>query len=266
MARFARLAKALLAGGVALACIGLGSGPAHAAGPAYTALGDSYTSGVGTRSYTYDNSSCKRSNYAYPVLDSQRLELSLTFAACSGARVPDVLNNQLGSLSSGTRYVTVMVGGNDAGFSSVITQCAKPWPYTCWGDIDNAQNYIRNTLPGSLDGLYSKIRSLAPNAKVTVVGYPRIFNGQQCNAGARISPDEQSRLNETSDLLATTIGGRASAHGFGFVDVRSAFTGHAVCDNPEWINGLSNPVTESYHPNTSGQAAYANLVQGSLQG
>lgn len=266
MARFGRLTRVLLAGGVALACVGLGSAPAHAAGPAYTALGDSYTSGVGTRVYDYDSSSCKRSKQAYPVLDSQRLGLSLTFAACSGARVSDILNNQLGSLSGSTRYVTVMVGGNDAGFSSVITQCAKPWPYTCWRDIDNAQNYIRNTLPGSLDGLYNKIRSLAPSAKVTVVGYPRIFNGETCNAGARISADEQSRLNDTSNLLATTISGRASAHGFGFVDVRTAFNGHAVCDDVEWINGLSNPVTESYHPNSNGQVGYANLVQGSLQG
>jgi hypothetical protein len=33
------------------------------------------------------------------------------------------------------------------------------------------------------------------------------------------------------------------------------FVGHAVCDNPEWINGLSNPVGESYHPKTTGQAS-----------
>ncbi|WP_279579992.1 SGNH/GDSL hydrolase family protein [Fodinicola feengrottensis] len=198
MSRFGqRLARVMTVGGLAIACVMTGSGAAHAAGAAYTALGDSYSSGVGTRSYTYDNTSCKRSNYAYPVLDAQRLGLTLTFAACSGARVPDVLN-QLGSLSASTADVTVTVGGNDAGFSSVITQCAKPWPYTCGGDIDKAQTYIRNTLPGVLDGLYTKIHTLAPNAKVVVVGYPRLFNGQQCNAGARISPDEMSRLNDTS--------------------------------------------------------------------
>jgi lysophospholipase L1-like esterase len=255
-----RLARVVVATGVALGCVVAGSVAAHAAGPAYTALGDSYASGVGTRSYGYDTSTCKRSNYAYPVLEAQRLGLTLTFAACSGARVPDVLN-QLGSLSASTAYVTVMVGGNDAGFASVITQCAKPWPYTCGGDIDKAQAYIRNTLPGTLDGLYSKIRSLAPSAKVVVVGYPRLFNGKECNAGARISSGEQTRLNDTSDLLSTTISGRAGAHGFGYVDARSAFTGHAVCDSVEWLNGLSDPVTESYHPNRTGQVGYADLVQ-----
>ena len=53
--------------------------------------------------------------------------------------------------------------------------------------------------------------------------------------------------------------------GFAFVDVRSAFTGHAVCDDVEWINGLSNPIRESYHPNTTGQAnGYTPLVANRL--
>ena len=43
--------------------------------------------------------------------------------------------------------MTITIGGNDAGFSSVITQCALPWPFSCSGDITTAQNYIRNTLP-----------------------------------------------------------------------------------------------------------------------
>lgn len=238
--------------------------PAQAAAGPYTALGDSYSSGVGTRTYYSDSGSCQRSPLAYPVLVASRLGAPLTFAACSGARVPDVLN-QLGSLNASTALVTVTVGGNDAGFSSVITQCAKPWPWTCTTEINNANNYIRNTLPGLLDNLYNQIRAKAPNAKVSVVGYPRLFNGQECNVGARISPDEQSALNATADLLATTTSGRAAAHGFRFVDVRSAFTGHAICDSVEWLNGLSNPISESYHPNTTGHASgYTPLVANSL--
>jgi hypothetical protein len=178
--------------------------------------------------------------------------------------VPDVLN-QLGSLNASTAYVTVSVGGNDAGFADVITRCALPWPWTCTTQINNANNYIRATLPGALDNLYNQIRTRAPNARVVVVGYPRLFNGEECNAGSRISPSEQSALNATADLLATTIAGRAAAHGFGFVDVRSAFTGHAVCDDAEWLNGLSSPILESYHPNTTGQAAgYTPLVGNAL--
>ncbi len=240
--------------------------PAGAAPPAYAALGDSYSSGVGTRSYYADSGSCQRSPYAYPVLDAARLGAALTFVACSGAKVADVRNGQLSSLRTATRYVTVSVGGNDAGFSSVLLQCAQPWPTTCWGAIDNANAVIRNTLPGRLDGLYAAIRSRAPNARVVVVGYPRLFNGEECNLAARISPGEQQELNATADLLATTIRTRAAAHGFAFVDARTRFTGHSVCDDVEWINGLSNPISESYHPNRSGQSGYAALVEPALRG
>jgi lysophospholipase L1-like esterase len=232
---------------------------------AYTALGDSYSSGVGTRSYYSDSGSCYRSPSAYPVLTAQRIGAQLTFAACSGARVADVQANQLGSLSASTSYVTISIGGNDAGFADVITSCARPWPWTCWGDINNANSFITNTLPGRLDGLYDAIRGRAPGATVVVVGYPRVFNGEECNVLARISSGEQAELNRTADLLAGTIAARAAAHGFGFVDPRSAFTGHAVCDDTEWVNGLSNPILESYHPNQSGHSSgYAPLVLGRL--
>ncbi|WP_043661411.1 SGNH/GDSL hydrolase family protein [Thermocrispum municipale] len=243
----------------AAAFVGVGS--AHAAG-AYVALGDSYSSGVGTREYYSDSGECYRSPKAYPVLVAASTGAQLTFASCSGARVADVRGSQLGGLSSSTTMVTVQVGGNDAGFADVITSCARPWPWTCWGDIDEANRIIRDELPGRLDGLYTDIRNRAPNAKVIVVGYPRLFNGEECNALARISPEEQQRLNETADLLAGTIGGRASAHGFTFVDVRGSWTGHAVCDDVEWVNGLSNPILESYHPNVAGHRdGYAPAVR-----
>jgi hypothetical protein len=159
----------------------------------------------------------------------------------------------------------VSVGGNDAGFADVITQCALPWPWSCTSHVNNANAYIRDTLPGALDDLYTQVRTRAPNARVAVVGYPRLFNGEECNLGARISRAEQTSLNATADLLATTTAARAAAHGFRFVDVRAAFTGHAVCDDVEWLNGLSNPVLESYHPNVAGHASgYTPLVENVL--
>jgi hypothetical protein len=212
-----------------------------------------------------DSGSCYRSTYAYPYLDAGRIGANLSFQACSGARVADVSNNQLGPLTSGIELVSVQVGGNDAGFSSVITECAKPsWMSNCNGAIDNAVNIINNTLPGRLDGLYGSIRSKAPNARVVVVGYPRLFNGVDCNAGTFFSGAEMTRLNSTADLLNSRISARASAAGFSFVNPTQAFIGHAVCGNPEWINGLSNPIMESYHPNRTGQVGYANLVDDHL--
>ena len=245
---------------LATIAIALFATPAVAHATNYSALGDSYSSGVGTRTYYSDSGNCQRGPNAYPVKVAAQLRYSLNFAACSDAKTGDVINNQLGGLNGSTNFVTISIGGNDAGFSNVITKCAQPWPWNCDGDITNAQNFIRNNLPGLLDNTLGQIRSRAPNAKIVLVGYPRLFNGQNCNSGTHFSPSEESRLNQTADILAGVESGRAGANGDSFVDPRNAFVGHAVCDNPEWLNGLSNPVSESYHPNVSGHVAYTSLV------
>lgn len=244
------------------------AGPAQAAPPPYVALGDSYSSGTGTRSYIDDGTSCQRSTSAYPSLLAQELGYALNFRACSGATIPDVTNSQLGALSSATRYVTISVGGNDAGFADVLTECATPyWAGDCDGAIDGAQSFITTTLPRQLSTLYSSIRTKAPSARVVVVGYPRIFNGEDCNAATFFSPGEEARLNQTADLLNSRLASAAGAGGFSFADPTSRFVGHAVCDDPEWLNGLSNPIGESYHPNGDGHASgYAPAVGPALTG
>jgi lysophospholipase L1-like esterase len=245
-----------------LAALLVPTAPAHAAGESYVALGDSYASGTGTRSYISDGTSCQRSTYAYPRLIAAARGFTLNFQACSGATIPTVTNNQLGALSSTTRFVTLSVGGNDAGFSSVITECAQPgWMSNCDGAINTAQSFINNTLPGRLSTLYSSIRSRATTAKVVVVGYPRVFNGEDCNAGTWFSPAEETRLNQTADLLNAKLSAAASARGFTFANPTSRFVGHAVCDDVEWLNGLSSPVGESYHPNKLGHSSgYQPLI------
>ena len=252
-----KLLIAAMAAVFGLALAGTASA-APAAQPGYVALGDSYASGVGTR--TYFDTTCDRSVYAYSELLASRLGLALNFQACSGAKTSDVLSKQVGALSASTQFVTISVGGNDIGFSSVIEKCALPF-YDCTPDINKAVALITSTLPGALDNVYTQIHTRAPAAKVVVVGYPRLFNGVACNALARISPTEEGQINAAADTLDNTIKGRAAAHGFTFEDVRSAFTGHAVCDKVEWLNGLSNPVSESYHPNRDGHVAFANLLQ-----
>lgn len=261
----AAMARSLLALGVAaVSLVGL-AGPAAAAGASYVALGDSYASGVGTRSYYSSSGSCQRSPYAYPVLAAARVSATLTFRACSGAKTGDVRTGQLDALSASTAYVTLQVGGNDAGFANVVTTCATPWwAADCGAAVDKAQAFIRDTLPARLDTLYGAVRAKATNAAVVVVGYPRLFNGTDCNAGTWFSPAEMTRLNATADQLNAALAARASAAGFTFVNPTQAFVGHAVCGAPEWVNGLSNPAGESYHPNRTGQVAYTDLVDGHL--
>src|SRR5690349_6126454 len=178
-ARSRLLLAAILSVLAALIALTLPAPAAHAAGPSYVALGDSYASGVGTRSYISDGTSCQRSTYAYPELVAASRGYALSFQACSGAKVSDVTGKQLGALSASTGFVTISVGGNDAGFTSTLTECAKPgWLSNCGGAVSKSKSYISNTLPGTLSTLYAAIRSRAPNAKVVVVGYPRLFNGE----------------------------------------------------------------------------------------
>ncbi|HEX4686842.1 MAG TPA: SGNH/GDSL hydrolase family protein [Nocardioides sp.] len=245
----------------------LWAAPSHAAAPSYVALGDSYSSGVGTRSYISDGTSCERSTYAYPRLVAASLGYALSFQACSGAKVSDVTSKQLGALSAGTSFVTVSVGGNDAGFTGTLTECAKPgWLSNCSAAISKANTYISKTLPAALATLYGAIRGRAPHATVVVVGYPRLFNGEDCNALTWFSATEESSLNATADRLNGVLANAAAARGFSFANPTHVFIGHAVCGSPEWLNGLSNPVSESYHPNRTGQASgYAPLVSALLR-
>lgn len=236
--------------------------------PAYVALGDSYASGTGTRRYLDDGTRCERSVRAYPSLIATARGYELTFRACSGSTVADVERLQLDALSDTTSYVTVSVGGNDAGFAEVLTECALPaWASRCHREIDQAQAFVADVLPGRLDGLYAAIRDRAPSAKVVVVGYPRLFNGTDCNALTWFSTSEMNRLNVTANRLNRKLTLSAKAAGFRFSKPTKAFLGHAVCDRPEWVNGLSFPVTESYHPNRRGHRdGYTPLVSPKLTG
>ena len=262
--RFGRIAAVLCVVAVFLACA------AQAMATKYVALGDSYSSGVGTR--TFYESSCQRSVYAYPYLEHEA-HPTWTFvnATCSGATTSSLLSSQVSSVTSDTNWVTYTIGGNDAGFSHVITECALPsWLSNCTGAINEAQSIIKNTLPGRLDEVNNAIKTRAPSAEVIVLDYPRLFNGEDCNALKFFSSAEETRLNETADMLKNVVSAAATRAGSNFVfrDVIPTFIGHAVCDggggsSTEWINGLSNPVGESYHPKVTGHASgYYPAVHG----
>jgi lysophospholipase L1-like esterase len=235
-----------------------------AAAPQYVALGDSYSSGVGTRVFYEESGSCKRSPDAYGPKIAAARGYALSFQACSGAKTTDVNSKQLGTLSSTTALVTITIGGNDAGFSNVIINCALYY-FTCGGAIKEANEFIEKNLPALLDTTYNEIRARATTAHVVVLGYPHLFTaeGTTCNANFLTSSNEK-KLNETGDKLDAAIKARAAAHGFTFVDPRSAFLPHEVCSSVEWLNGQSLPLEESYHPNVKGQEEFTTLIEGVL--
>jgi lysophospholipase L1-like esterase len=230
----------------------------------YVALGDSYSSGVGTRVFYEESGSCKRSPDAYGPKIAAARGYALSFQACSGAKTSDVNEKQLGTLSSTTSLVTITIGGNDAGFSNVIVNCALYY-FTCGGAINGADEFIAKKLPGLLETTYRNIRAKATVAEVIVLGYPKLFSkeGKTCNVNFLTSGNEK-KLNETGEKLDAVVRARAEAAKFKFVNPTSAFEPHEVCASEEWLNGQSNPLEESYHPNVKGQQEFTTLVEGTI--
>ncbi|SDJ86050.1 GDSL-like Lipase/Acylhydrolase family protein [Lentzea albidocapillata subsp. violacea] len=238
--------------------------PASAAPINYVALGDSYASGLGTGSYDGASGGCKRGPLAYPALyAAATAPATFKSVACSGARTGDVIT-QAGNLTAATNLVTVQVGGNDAGFTDVITTCTFGSDQDCVNRVNQAKTYAANTLPGLLTNVYNTIKSKSPSARVVVLGYPRLYKVPgSCNVG--LSDTKRAAINSGSDALHNTISARAGAAGFRYVDVRGVFTGHEICSSSWWLNSLSWPVEESYHPNRAGhQSGYLPALRSAV--
>ena len=213
--------------------------------------------------------------------------MSFAFIACSGATIRNVDSGgdvqagepgtQLdqGEVAAETDLVTLTLGGNDAEFGRVMEFCGrnpcldpnyKPVdgiPFTEW-----IENKIASLGP-SLETSFSGVRSAAPDAITTVMGYPRLFpdtlSEQTCialdNIIVEYEPTEQDYLNERAMQLNDIVAGSAEATGNTYVGVAERFTNHEVCaDGGEWVRGPSLPINASFHPNELGHIAYASAV------
>ena len=248
------MSSLLLALGLALTGAAAAQASPLAAATGYVALGDSYSSGVGSGSYISSSGDCDRSTKAYPYLwQAAHAPASFSFMACSGAKTTDVLNNQLGTLSASTGLVSITIGGNDAGFSDVMTTCVLQSDSACLSRIATAKAYVDSTLPGRLDTVYSAIRAKAPSAHVVVLGYPRFYQlGTTCLG---LSGTKRSAINGAADYLDAAIAKRAADHGFTFGDVRTTFSGHEICSGDSWLHSVDwLNIGQSYHPTAAGQS------------
>jgi lysophospholipase L1-like esterase len=248
---------------VALACslLVLATPAGAAAADRYVALGDSFSSGVGTGSYTL-SSSCRRSVYAYPYLVSQqRPDTTLAFVACSGATTSDLMASQIQAVTATTSIVSVTIGGNDIRFADLIVQCTLS---DCSAALDSTRASLATVLSNRLDTVYAAIRNqAAAGARVVVLGYPRIFQSGGCLGTFGISSTERAKANQLAEALDGVTGARAAAFLFAYKSALAPFSTHAVCSSSSWLNGLNIfNTTESYHPNRSGQSnGYAPFVR-----
>jgi lysophospholipase L1-like esterase len=251
-----RVAPAAAAVGTAFALTLAAGGAAHAAAVNYVALGDSYSSGVGAGSYTSSSGSCDRSTNAYSQLwTNAHAPSSFTFVACSGATTADVLSSQISAVTSATTLVSITIGGNDVGFSNVMETCVLDSTSSCVSAVNTAESEAQTQLPAKLDSVYAAIKAKAPGARIVVLDYPELYDLSKSSTCIGLSTTDRTDLNQAADTLDNVIKTEAAKYGAVFADVRSAFSGHEICDSSSWLHSVNIlDLDESYHPTASGQS------------
>ncbi|QWT54853.1 VWA domain-containing protein [Christensenella sp. MSJ-20] len=184
-------------------------------------------------------------------------------------------------------YVTITLGGNDAGFTDVITEAALGSTYLHTSKLSDKLNdtwkkfYADGGIRDDLRQAYEAISKKAgPQAKILVAGYPKLLD--QTGKGFFFSREEATLVNDSVSNFNNEIENlvnacKASGIKICFVSVEEAFNGHeAYSDNP-YINKVMLPQSEdltgfpksfvsaySMHPNSKGAKAYAKCVQSKI--
>jgi lysophospholipase L1-like esterase len=229
---------------------------AHAAGPVnYVALGDSYSSGVGAGNYISSSGNCDRSANAYPEQwAGANSPTSFASVACSGATTADVQASQVSALSASSTLVSITIGGNDAGFSSVMETCVLSSTSSCVNAVATAEAFVTRQLPARLNGTLRAIRVHAPLAKVIVLGYPDLYDLSKSRSCIGLSTQDRTALNHGADALDGALQAAARANHDTFADVRGQFAGHEICDSGSWLHSVDIfAISSSYHPTAAGQ-------------
>ena len=131
------------------------------------------------------------------------------------------------------------IGGNDIGFASILGDC---FFRECLAHFDKNEKDVAN-LRTPLDSALAMIKAAVPSAKVILVGYPRLFPGQQSGnvACGWLTPRERERANTLAADLDVAEHKAASDTGVTFVSVTDALDGHELCSADSWVFPL-NPL------------------------
>lgn len=295
--------------------LSVGENPASQAD--YLAMGDSYISGEGAYSYRAgtDTSTnhCHQSLVSYPYLIGAELNLNNYHSvACSGAVNWDIAYQGLdykGQVKDGIsaskrdresilygfspgmlpqldfvsysqpKAVTVSIGGNDIGFSTILRRCLEP--DTCYETYEDRLEIVRqiDTVLPKLINTYSQIKNNAPQeAHIYAIGYPQLAYAQgSCGVNVRLSSQEIEFASQLISYLNNIIRVAAERTGVNYIDTQDALNGHRLCetkgsntavngitagsDQPDFLGG---PIgNETYHPNTLGHQLLAEWIKNS---
>ena len=235
----------------------------------YVALGDSYTAGPGITPEQGNAGLCGRSSGNWPTRLAATLDLTLTDLSCSGATTAD-LSTTLGSgtVPKDAGLVTVSAGGNDGGLFLSLIQACTVSAQQCSSYVDDEAPAILDRTTGDLTTLLEKARSTAPDARVVLVGYPRIMPSSGTCAAAGIPAGDVTSVVEAETGLDTALARAAEQAGVDYVSLRAPSEGHDACAGDEaWTNGASPKAGDGivFHPTARGMKAVADVVAAAVR-
>ena len=256
----------------------------------YVALGDSFTAGpgiplqLGPGTRPVAPSGCLRSSDNYPSLTARALGLNLRDASCSGATTRDLTASQgpgippqLSLLRSSTSLVSLGIGGNDLGFSTIAENCVAvtPWGATRMGwsckshytakGVDQLAVAVQR-VGSKVATALEEIRARAPRARVFVVGYPDLLppSGSGCWPVLPFSAHDLGYLRGVETRLDSTLAGVASAAHDVYVDMATPSAPHSACTaaGSRWVDPILVS-SDGYplHPSAVGMAGMARVLE-----
>jgi hypothetical protein len=256
-------------------------GAAGASAANWAGLGDSYAAGPLIPNQQLNPLGCLRSDHNFAHLAAATLGRSLADASCSGAKTDDMTASQdvtpgpnppqFNALTADTQIVTLQIGGNDIGFTSILQNCAtaNPFAHPC------RDRYVVNghdTLAEKIDATAPKVAAVlqgihtrSPQAKVFVVNYAAILpeSGIGCWPQVPIAFSDVSYLRGVEKNLNAMLAQQATANGARIVDDYTASIGRDACKSPStrWVEPLVPAnLAAPFHPNARGEAGIAAVV------
>jgi lysophospholipase L1-like esterase len=254
----------------------------------YVALGDSYAAGP-LIPMPIQPWGCLKSDHNYGHLLAPKLGLpAFRDVTCSGAETEDMTHTQgvtpgpnppqFDALDESTKIVTLQIGGNDIGFSSLAQDCFSPSPvagspckdlYTA-GGTDQVDARIAAAGP-DVGAAIEGIKARSPQAEIYMVNYSAIFphtgGGELCWPNIPVSWGDIPWLRQTQERLNAMLANQAALHGAHLVDIYAASVGHDACQPPvlRWIEPLVPVAGAPVHPNLVGMLAFADIIYAATQ-
>jgi GDSL-like Lipase/Acylhydrolase family len=262
--------------------VALAALPAAAHAADWVGLGDSYAAGPLIPSQSLSPLGCLRSDHNFAHLSAAATHRTLADVSCSGAKTDDMLGAQstdagtnppqFNALSAATKVVSLQIGGNDIGFTSILENCAtvNPFSHPCqdkYGPSSNSQIDARiNATAPKVAAVLQGIRTrTSATTRVLVVAYAAILpeTGSGCWPQVPLSFSDVPYLRQREKNLNAMLKAQAQANGAVYVDDYTASIGKDACKSSgtRWVEPLvPGNAAAPFHPNARGEAGVAAVV------